>query len=265
MPLLLTYLLAGTFCLPDGRESAGFCEGDRRATREREWRHETMTARRHSGCSNPAAILLTALALSACNESGSDSVPQTPANPPEAGSGNSAPTISGTSPASIKVGENYSFQPSASDPDGDALTFNVEGKPDWANFDSATGVLSGTPQTGDEGPYDNISIVVSDGSASDSLNFDVTVNQFAPGSVTLSWMPPSLNTDGSAITDLAGYEIYYGVAQGNYTEQIHIDNPSVTTYVVDNLSPDTYYFVATSMNTNGVESDFSGVAVRTVN
>ncbi|MEX2123329.1 MAG: putative Ig domain-containing protein [Woeseia sp.] len=219
-----------------------------------------MTARRHIGCVNLAAILLGALTLSACNEGSSTSD-----NPPDDGSANNAPTISGTPPASVKVGDNYSFQPDASDPDGDALTFSIQAKPEWASFDAATGALSSTPQAGDEGSYDDISIVLSDGSASDSLDFDVTVNQFALGSVTLSWTAPTLNTDGSALTDLAGYEIHYGVTQGNYTEQIHIDNPGLTTYVVDNLSPDTYYFVATSINTDGAESDFSGVSVHTVN
>lgn len=224
-----------------------------------------MTARRHSGCSKPAAVILTALALAACNESGSDSAPQTPGEPPEDGSGNSAPTISGTPPASTKVGENYSFQPSANDPDGDALTFTIEAKPSWASFDSATGVLGGTPQAGDEGTYSNISIAVSDGAATASLDFGVTVNQVAAGSVTLSWNPPTLNTDGSALTDLAGYKIHYGVAEGAYTEEIHLDNPGLTTYVVDNLSPNTYYFVATAVNVDGFESDYSAVSVRTVN
>lgn len=181
------------------------------------------------------------------------------------GSGNSAPTISGTPPSSIKIGDNYSFLPQASDPDGDSLTFSIEAKPAWASFDSATGALSGTPQAGDVGPYDNIVIVVSDGAATDSLAFSVTVNQIALGSVTLSWTPPSKNSDGSELTDLAGFRIHYGVTEGQYTEEIQIDNPGLTTYVIDNLSPDTWYFVATALNSDGVESNYSGVAEITVN
>ena len=41
-------------------------------------------------------------------------------------------------------------------------------------------------------------------------NFNITVHQIAEGSATLSWMPPTENADGSALTDLAGYRIYYG-------------------------------------------------------
>ena len=180
------------------------------------------------------------------------------------GSGNSAPTIGGTPPTSVKVADTYWFRPAASDPDGDTLTFSIQAQPPWANFNPTTGRLSGTPQAGDEGVYDNISIEVSDGTASDSLAFSITVNQVEPGSVELSWLPPTQNTDGSALTDLAGYKIYYGTTPGNYTEQIHIDNPSINTYVVENLSPDTYYFVVTSINSSGVESGFSGILTRTL-
>jgi len=64
--------------------------------------------------------------------------------------------------------------------------------------------------------------------------------------------------------DLAGYNIYFGLSQGNYSYKVHIDNPSISTYMVDNLLPNTYYVVATSFNSLGVESTYSNVAVKTV-
>lgn len=206
------------------------------------------------------AALAASLALAACN-SGSDSD-----GGPDSGQagGNSPPVISGSPPPSVKIGDPYSFTPTASDPDGDALTFSIQGKPGWADFDSATGSLSGTPQAGDEGPYNNISIAASDGTASDSLAFSVTVTQTGDGSVTLSWQAPTMNTDGTALTDLAGFKIYYGLAPGDYTEEIRIDSPGITTYLVENLSPNTWYFATTAFNTSNVESDFSGVAEVTV-
>ncbi len=84
------------------------------------------------------------------------------------------------------------------------------------------------------------------------------------GSATLSWQAPTLNENGTALTNLAGYKIYFGEASGNYPNTIEIDNPSVTTYVVDGLAAGTYYFVATAYNTDGVESAFSGEAVKVV-
>ena len=146
------------------------------------------------------------------------------------------------------------------------VTFSIQNNPRWADFDSGTGTVSGVPNLGDEGSYANISITVSDGKDTSSLpQFSVAVNQFATGATTLSWTPPTQNEDGSSLLDLAGYKIYYGVSQGNYPNQIRIDNPGVTTYMVDNLSPNTYYFVSTSFNDAGVESDFSNVAVKSVN
>jgi len=43
------------------------------------------------------------------------------------------------------------------------------------------------------------------------------------------------------------------------------NNPGITTYVVENLSPNTYIFASTSINASGVESDFSNVATKTIN
>ena len=84
------------------------------------------------------------------------------------------------------------------------------------------------------------------------------------GNVTLSWIPPTENVDGSYLTDLAGYNIYYGIKQGEYGNRINISNPGIATYVVTNLSPNTYYFVATSFNTSGVESPYSSVVSKVV-
>ncbi|WP_405233557.1 putative Ig domain-containing protein [Lentisalinibacter salinarum] len=178
---------------------------------------------------------------------------------------NSAPVISGSPAKAVTEGTQYSFTPSATDPDGDSLSFSITNKPAWAAFDAATGRLSGTPQAGDVGTYADIVISVSDGQASASLGaFSITVEAIAMGSVTLSWSPPTENTDGTALTDLAGYRIYWGTTSGSYPNSVTIDNPGVTTYVVENLVPDTYEFVATSYNTSGVESDYSAPATKTV-
>ena len=53
---------------------------------------------------------------------------------------NIAPTISGTPLNSVAAAATYSFQPTADDANGDALTFSVANKPVWATFSSATGV-----------------------------------------------------------------------------------------------------------------------------
>lgn len=180
---------------------------------------------------------------------------------------NSPPTISGTPPASVEVGTNYSFLPTSDDPDGDTLTFSIDGLPMWAEFDSTTGSVSGTPAVGDENVYGNIMIVVSDGEFTDSLgpfSIQVLSSGTGAGSVTLSWAAPMQNEDGSALTDLAGYKLYWGTTPGNYTGTATIDNPGITTYTVDGLSAGTYEFVATSLNAAGIESTYSNPVTKTV-
>jgi hypothetical protein len=181
--------------------------------------------------------------------------------PPE----NSAPEISGSPPPTVLVDASYSFTPDASDSDGDNLTFSGTGLPGWANLDPSNGRLSGRPDSGDVGVYSNIRISVSDGQASDSLPaFTITVDAIALGSATLSWTAPTQNTDGSGLSDLAGFNIYWGTVVGSYPNKITINNASISTYVVENLVPGTYRFVATSFAESGIESDYSGVAVKSV-
>ena len=92
----------------------------------------------------------------------------------------------------------------------------------------------------------------------------VTLNEGALGSATLSWTPPTQNTDGSPLADLIGYRIYFGNESGNYQEFIQIDNPGIATYVVEFLAPNTYYFAVTAMNSSGVESGFSNEASKQI-
>lgn len=182
------------------------------------------------------------------------------------GTSNHPPTISGNPKRGVTMNEMYDFEPTAGDADGDTLSFQIQNRPSWADFDSKTGRVYGQPTLGDIGTFSNIVISVSDGQASASLSaFTVTVSQNSLGSVTLSWSPPTQNTDGTPLTDLSAYRIYFGKSSRQYNNEITINNSGITTYVVDNLSPDTYYFAATAVNSSGMESSYSGEAVRVVN
>jgi len=83
--------------------------------------------------------------------------------------------------------------------------------------------------------------------------------------VTVNWQPPTENTDGSALTNLSGYNIHYGTKSGDYTQTISVSNPGLATYVVDNLSPGTYYFTVAAVNSSGTESLLSSEVTATVN
>jgi hypothetical protein len=114
--------------------------------------------------------------------------------------------------------------------------------------------------------YANIQVSVSDGQASASLPaFSISVEQLATGSATLSWQPPVERTDGSPLTDLAGYRIYYGNTPDDLRQAVKLDNPGVTTYVVENLSRGTWYFAMTAVDAGGLESDHSSIGSKTIN
>jgi hypothetical protein len=179
--------------------------------------------------------------------------------------GNAPPTISGTPGTAVMQGTSYTFAPSASDPDGNALSFSIANPPAWATFNTTTGRLQGTPGPGDVGTTTGIVITVSDGTLSASLPaFALTVQAVATGSAMLSWTPPTSNTDGSPLTNLAGYKIYWGTVQGTYPNSVTLNNPGLTSHVVDSLVPGTYFFVATALNAVGAESTFSTVASKTI-
>ena len=210
-------------------------------------------------------IALCAAALSGCGGGDEGSTPASgtaqPPAPPPSGSGNRAPTISGSPTAAVNASMPYTFTPTAADADGDTLAFSIQNKPAWATFSTSTGKLSGTPAAADVGTYANIAIAVSDGQASTALNaFAIAVTTVSNGRATLSWTAPTENTDGSTLSNLAGYRILYGTSASSLTNTIVINNASVTTYVVENLSPATWYFAITAMNSQGAESSNSNVA-----
>lgn len=183
--------------------------------------------------------------------------PAAPANRP--------PVISGTPMASINAGASYSFKPAASDADGDALSFSIANKPAWAAFNAGTGQLSGTPTAAQVGSYGNVAITVSDGKAAATLApFAIAVVQVSAGNATLSWTAPTQNTDGSALANLAGYRIYYGTSASALTQVVQVANAGMTTYVLEDLSPATYYFALKAYNSAGAESTQSNVVSKRV-
>lgn len=178
---------------------------------------------------------------------------------------NSPPTISGTPPSTVLEGTPYLFEPTASDEDGDILYFSVANLPPWADFEPMTGRLEGTPSSADIRTYEDVRISVTDGADDAYLEpFSITVTAVANGTVELSWVAPTENEDGSELTDLAGYKIYWGTKPGEYSSSVTIENPGVVTYVLEGLVPGTYYFAATAFNAEGAESDPSGEATATI-
>lgn len=182
------------------------------------------------------------------------------------GTTNKPPTISGTPPTSVKTGSAYAFTPTASDPEGKPLAFTITNKPAWATFSTTTGKLSGTPSSAQTGTYSNIGISASDGSLTASLPaFAIVVSSTTTtGNATLSWTPPTRNTDGSTLANLAGYRILYGNSPSALTRTVQLANPGLSSYVVENLAAGTWYFSVRSYSTTGAESTASNTASKSI-
>ncbi len=118
-----------------------------------------------SGLMNGTAYTFT---VSATNATGT-SVVSAVSNSVTPQPSNSAPTINGSPTLTINQGVQYQFTPTASDVNGDTLTFSIVNKPVWATFNPTTGTLSGTPSNQDVGITNSIVISVSDGTLSASL------------------------------------------------------------------------------------------------
>jgi hypothetical protein len=175
--------------------------------------------------------------------------------------------ISGSPATTLSVGSAYNFQPTATDADGDPLSFSISGKPAWASFSSNTGRLSGTPAA--SGSYDSIVISVSDGTETASLAaFSITVKavqEDPAGSFTLSWSAPTTRADGSplSLADIDGYRIYYSNSPGNYSSVVEVPDGTAQSADVTDLPAGTYYLVMTTYDNTGQESTFSEEIAKT--
>jgi len=107
-----------------------------------------------------------------------------------------APKIRGTPATQVAVGNNYAFQPQATDADGSSLRFIVRNQPSWTTFDAATGTLRGTPKSDDVGSYPDVTIRVTDGTYWRTL---------PPFTIRVGGEP----TDGRATSRKATYGHYF--------------------------------------------------------
>lgn len=214
------------------------------------------------------ASLLLSFALAACG--GGEGVDVNPATAEDTGSTTSTGTItrasiSGTPASSVTVGTQYSFTPTASDSDGGTLTYSISNVPAWATFNAATGQLSGSPKATNVGTTTGIVISVVDGTATASLPpFSLNVVSTAaagPATAKITWVAPTENNNGTALTDLAGYYVHYGTSESDLSEVVQVASASTLSYVVTGLATGTtWYFAVSAYATGGEQSALSAIS-----
>jgi hypothetical protein len=140
----------------------------------------------------------------------------------------------------------------------------------WANDRGGEGIATGKDswQTANIGLQlgENTITVTAEDTAGATTSKSIVVNRESgeSGAATLSWEAPTSRVDGSPLTNLAGYRIVYGRMPGVYDYEIEIDNPGVTTYVVDGLVSGDWYFALAAYDSDGLVSDPSTEVLREI-
>ncbi len=75
------------------------------------------------------------------------------------------------------------------------------------------------------------------------------------GNVTISWVKPTTNGDGSQLTELAGYKVYYGTSSRGYVYSLDVGNSNAAS--INNLSSERWCFAITAYDYEGNESNYS--------
>ena len=83
-------------------------------------------------------------------------------------------------------------------------------------------------------------------------------------SAQLSWVPPTQNSDGSPLKDIAGYHIHMGASASTLTTVVDVPNATATTYTVNSLTAGTWYFGISAYTTTGVDGEISAVGQKTI-
>jgi hypothetical protein len=208
--------------------------------------------------------LFFALWIAGCHNG--DQPKDTPPSAAPVSSGSAAPGIAlhGVPPTSVIAGTPYSFTPTVSG-SSTRIMFSITGQPAWASFNTSTGSLSGVPRDRDEGTTGSITISASNSTTSSSMApFTIEVSASNAGSATLSWTAPTKNTDGSPVTNLAGYYVHYGTSPDELTNTITVAGATTTTCIISGLTEGTHYFAVVAFTAAGTNSGESNMASQTI-
>ena len=95
---------------------------------------------------------------------------------------------------------------------------------------------------------------------------EVVPNEVLPSRVTLAWTAPVARADGSplSLAQIGGYRVYYGTTEGDYPNRVEVNDGSAVEVILNDLPSGSYYFVVTTYDVTGRESEFSPVVTTTI-
>ena len=165
----------------------------------------------------------------------------------------------------ISVGTTQQF--SAAGTYSDGTTQDLTAAATWSS--NGTGVATISNASGSKGLATAVAAGATTITAvSGNISATATLTVTASSTATLTWDAPTTRSDGSPLnplTDLSGYKIHYGTLSQSYTQTVTVVNPGTTpvTYTL-NLTPGTYYFAVTSIDSSGLESTYSNEGSKTL-
>lgn len=133
----------------------------------------------------------------------------------------------------------------------------------------ASTLLTGCNKTSATGPSDAAATAAAR-AASTASAMPATSNTALPApvstrkSVDVTWTAPTANTDGSALTNLAGYTIYYGTSPSELTQSIDVQDAGATDQIVSGLGNGTWYFAVAAYTNTGLRSSHSSIVSKTI-
>jgi hypothetical protein len=80
----------------------------------------------------------------------------------------------------------------------------------------------------------------------------------------LSWKPPTTNTNGTEVTALSGYHIYYGTQEKDLNKSVAVSGATHTSYEIAGLTEGTWYFAVTADARDGTEGPRSAIGSKTI-
>lgn len=130
-----------------------------------------------------------------------------------------------------------------------AANGTVTPKATWSTSPAATSCSASSGWTGAKAASG--SETLSAVSKSTVYRIDCT---WADNQARLTWTPPTTTTDGSALTDLAGYRIYFGTSASALSQVQTVANAGATAATVSPLAAGTWYFALEAYTSAGAES-----------
>jgi hypothetical protein len=107
--------------------------------------------------------------------------------------------------------------------------------------------------------FDLVCWNVSGASSSAWVTVTVAGSGAGSGTVTLGWSPPTLNTNGTPVTPLQGYTVYYGTSAASMTQSLAVAGGSANSCEITGLAAGTWYFGVAANATDGTNSATSAV------